>query len=103
MALSKIKKIAPVPAALAIGLVNLVIGLVLGVLAAIGLGMINSLLAEYAGLAGVTVTPFTGMAAALLIIAYPISGFIMGFLGTLIVVAIYNMIAKKVPVRVELK
>lgn len=103
MALSKLKKIAPIPAALAIGLVNLFIGLILGVLAAIGLGVVNTALAQYAGLVGITVPVFSGMAAALLIIAYPISGFIVGFLGTLIVAAIYNLIARKVPLRVELK
>ena len=103
MAISKIKKISPVPAALAVGLVNLVIGLILGVLSAIGLNAINTWLAQYAGLVGITVPILSGTTTALLIIAYPISGFITGFLGTLVVVSIYNFIAKKIPIRVELK
>lgn len=108
MALSQLRRIPPVPAALAVGLVNLIIGLIVGILGAISTyaaqasGLI-SLLADYAGISGITVPVFSGMAAALWIIAYPISGFVMGFLGTLILVAVYNLVAKKVPIRLELK
>lgn len=104
MAISKVRRIPPVPIALAVGLVNAVLGLVLGILAAINLGMVSNLLAEYAGIAGITLPQLSVVnAGALLIIGYPIGGFVVGFLGTLIVAYVYNVVAKKTPIHVELK
>ncbi|MFH0831459.1 MAG: hypothetical protein V1886_01160 [archaeon] len=104
MALTKVKKIPPVPIALAAGLVNAVLGLVLGILTAVNLGPIVSLLAQVAGISGITLPQLNYVnAGALLIVGYPIGGFVVGFLGTIIVVFIYNIVAKKIPIRMELK
>lgn len=106
MAVSKIRKIPPIPIALAVGLVNAVLGLVFGILSAIGLNIVNDWLRSFAGLAGITLN--VGVLSMvnsgyLLIIGYPIGGFIVGFLGTLIVAHVYNAIAKKAPIHLELK
>lgn len=104
MALTKVKKIPLVPIALAVGLVNAVLGLVLGILTAINLNSVVSLLAQIAGISGITLPQLNYVnAGALLIVGYPLGGFIVGFLGTIIVAFVYNVIAKKVPIRVELK
>jgi ABC-type dipeptide/oligopeptide/nickel transport system permease component len=104
MAVSKIRKIPPVPIALAVGLVNAVLGLILGILSAVNLNVINQWLVEWAGIAGVTIPQLSMLnAGALLIIGYPIGGFVVGFLGTLIVAHVYNVVAKKAPIHLELK
>lgn len=106
MAVSKIKSIPPVPIALAVGLVNAVLGLIFGILTVVGLGIVGDWLNEFAGLAGITVN--VGMLSIInkgywLILGYPIGGFIVGFLGTLIVAHVYNVIAKKNPIHLEIK
>ena len=98
-----VKRIPPVPIAVAVGLVNLVLGLILGILTAVNLGLIVSWLAAYAGIAPAMIPLLTTFQRLLLIVVYPISGFVIGFLGTLIVVAVYNWIAKKTPIKLELK
>ena len=104
MVISKIKRIPPGPIALAVGLVNAALGLILGILSAVNLVMINKWLAEWAGIAGVTVPQLSVLnIGALLIIGYPIGGFIVGFLGTLIVAHVYNIVARRAPIHVELK
>lgn len=104
MAVSKIRRIPPVPIALAVGLINAVLGLVLGILTAINLSMVVGWLAQWAGIAGITIPQLSTLnAGMLLIIGYPIGGFIVGFLGTLIVAYVYNLVAKKAPIHLELK
>jgi hypothetical protein len=106
MAISKIKRVPPMPIAIAVGLVNAVLGLVFGILSVLGLGIANKWIAEFAGLAGITVdvTLLTIINKGyLLILGYPIGGFIVGFLGTLVVAHVYNVIAKKNPIHVEIK
>ena len=100
-----IRRIPPVPIAIAVGMVNLVIGLILGIINALNVLRINKLIdviATYAGVSATNVLPLK-YPPAILIVAYPISGFIIGFLGTLIVVAVYNWVAKKNPIKLELK
>lgn len=104
MAVSKIKSIPPMPIALAVGLVNAILGLVLGILVAINLSIVTNLIADYAGITGITIPQLSAVnAGALVIVGYPIGGFIVGFLGTLIVAHVYNVIAKKTPIHLELK
>jgi len=101
-----IRRIPPVPIAIAVGLVNLVIGLILGIINALNALRINKLIdviATYAGVSATNILPLKYPSAAILIVAYPISGFIIGFLGTLIVAAVYNWVAKKNPIKLELK
>jgi uncharacterized membrane protein len=104
MAVSKIKRIPPVPIALAVGLINAVLGLILGILTAVNLGIVVSWIAQLAGIASITVPQLDVLkVGALVIIGYPIGGFIVGFLGTLIVAHVYNVVAKKAPIHLELK
>lgn len=104
MAVSKIKRIPPVPIAIAVGLVNAVLGLILGILTAVNLNNVIRLVAQWAGIAGVTIPQLNILnAGALLIIGYPVGGFVVGFLGTLIVAYVYNMVAKRTPIHVEFK
>ena len=104
MAVTKLKRIPPVPIAIAVGLVNAVLGLVLGILTAINLNTIVAWVAQLAGISGIVVPQLNALnAGALLIVGYPIGGFIVGFLGTLIVAHVYNVVAKKAPIHLELK
>lgn len=104
MAVSKIKRIPPFPIALAVGLVNAVLGLILGLLTAVNLNIITNVIAQWAGIAGVTIPQLNILnTGALLIIGYPVGGFIVGFLGTFVVVYVYNVVAKKTPIHLELK
>ena len=99
-----IQRIPPVPIAIAVGLVNLFIGLILGIIGAINVLRINELVkyvATYTGVSATNILPLASPVA--MIIAYPISGFIIGFLGTLIVAWVYNMVANKTPIKLELK
>ena len=104
MAVTKVKRIPPVPIAIAVGLVNAVLGLILGILTAVNLGILVSWFAQLAGISGITVPQLNVLnAGALLIIGYPIGGFIVGFIGTLIVAHVYNVVEKKAPIHLELK
>ncbi|MBS3090368.1 hypothetical protein J4433_01205 [Candidatus Pacearchaeota archaeon] len=106
MALSKLRKIAPLSAALVVGLINAIIGFIFAI---IGLG-ISIFLARnpeiaatlvQGGLQNMLALSVTG--SAWLILIYPVTGFISGFIGTLVVVWLYNLIARKVQLKVELK
>lgn len=106
MAVTKIKRVPPMPIAIAVGLVNAVLGLIFGILSVLGLGIVNQWVAEFAGLAGMTID--VSLLAVInkgywIILGYPIGGFIVGFLGTLIVAHVYNAIAKKNPIHIETK
>lgn len=99
-----VRRVPPVPIAIAVGLVNLIIGLVLGIIGAVNVLRINKLVevvATYAGVSATNILPLASPAA--MIIAYPISGFVIGFLGTMIVAWVYNMVAGKNPIKLELK
>lgn len=104
MAVSKLKRIPPIPIALAVGLVNAVLGLILGILTAVNLNAVIGLIAQWAGIAGVTIPQLNILnTGALLIVGYPVGGFVVGFLGTLIVAYVYNVVAKKTPIHLEIK
>ena len=104
MAIQKLRKIPPLPIALAVGLVNAVLGLVLGILAAINLSMVNGWITEWARISGVIIPKLSILnTGAWLILGYPIGGFIVGFLGTFIVAHVYNVVAKKYPIHIEVK
>lgn len=103
MAISKLKKIVPLSAGLIVGLINAIVGLITGILLAINLPGVTNILASYAGLQGVTIPMMPSGTRILLIIAYPISGFIVGFLGAFITAWLYNLVAKKVPLKIEIK
>jgi len=100
-----IKRIPPVPIAIAVGLVNLIIGLILGIINAISVLRINAILQDalvkYAGISATSI--WTVPSQIWTILAFPISGFIIGFLGTLVVAWVYNMVASKNPIKLELR
>lgn len=107
MALSRLRKIAPLSAALVIGLINAIIGLIFGILGF----FVASFFARNPGIAQILLQaglPAETMGASVksaagLIIAYPIVGFISAFIGTFVFVWLYNLIAKKMPLKFEIK
>jgi ABC-type antimicrobial peptide transport system permease subunit len=102
-----IKRIPPVPMAIAIGLINFVVGLLLGIVNMINTLTINSaildIIREYSGLSATNILSKLISNQVWMIIAFPISGFVVGFLGTLVIAWIYNMVGKKNPIKLELK
>lgn len=107
MTLSKLKRIAPLSAALVLGLINAIIGLIFGILGFfIALFMsgnpdIAAILLQ-AGLPAEMVDASLKSAMGLMIV-YPIIGFISAFIGTFAAVWLYNLIAKKLPLKLEIK
>lgn len=108
MAVTKIKRIPPVPIAMAVGLVYGVLGLIFGILNAISVAFnysaLVSLVQRLTGLSGTTLE--IGLLSPInvgigLIIGYPMGGFVIGFLGTLLVISVYNVVAKKNPIHIE--
>lgn len=106
MALSKLRKIAPLSAALVAGLINAVIGFIFAI-AGFGVSIflarnpdIAAILVQ-SGLQNMLALSVAG--SAWLILIYPVTGFISGFIGALVVVWLYNLIARKVQLKVELK
>ena len=106
MALSKIKRIAPLSAALVVGLINAAIGFLAGVLSfALSIFLARnpdfaSALAQ-SGMQNMLVSSVSG--SAWLLLLYPATGFISSFIAAIAVVWLYNLIARKVQVRLEIK
>ncbi|MCZ7393194.1 MAG: hypothetical protein ABOK23_09925 [Candidatus Methanoperedens sp.] len=87
-----IKKIEVIPFALTIGLIEAVLGLIVGIIEALFIGAMMSLAPYYAG-------PSAMMArgiGVLAIVAYPVAFFILGFIGSAIIAIIYNFIVPHV-------
>lgn len=110
MVLSKLRRVEPVSVALVFGLINAAIGLIFGISGF----FLTSFLARNPDIAealvqsglsiGIAGTSVASVNSALgLIILYPIVGFIGGFISTLAVAWLYNLIAKKLPVKFEIK
>ena len=102
MAVTRIKRIPPIPIALAVGSMQAILGFFFGLLSVSRLGALQKFLTDYAGLTGTTIPSLPGV-GTMYLLAYPLGGFIVGFLGTLIVAYVYNLIAQRAPVYVELK
>ena len=86
-----IKRIPAVPFALMLGAISAIIGLIVGIIWAIGFG------ALMAGIPGMgAFGAFIGMFAVAMPIIGIIGGFISGFIEGLIFAAIYNFLAPKI-------
>lgn len=106
MVFSKLKRIAVFPAALVVGLINAIVGLILGIIGffvALFLSR-NPDIAQFllqSGLSGAFDIPVKS--ALLLAALYPITGFISGFIAAFVFAWLYNLIATKLPLKIELK
>ena len=97
MAMQELRKIDVVSLAVVMGLVSAVIGLIIGVFFALGMGSIFGAM----GILGAGEGLFFGVAAIVLI---PIMTFIYGFVMSAIFALIYNFVASKYKgVLIELK
>lgn len=89
-----IKKIEVAPFAMTIGLIDAVLGLIIGIIAALFIGAFMSVM-PFAG-------PYRmmaaggGLVAVGAIIAYPIAFFIIGFISSAIMAILYNIVAPSV-------
>ncbi|MCK4730074.1 MAG: hypothetical protein KAT28_02040 [Candidatus Aenigmarchaeota archaeon] len=86
MAKQELKSIGVLSFAVVLGLMEALIGLVMGIFIAVGGVLIGSMLGGAAE---------GGIIGIFAIIVYPIMFFIMGFLGGAIVALVYNFVADK--------
>ncbi|MFH0831458.1 MAG: hypothetical protein V1886_01155 [archaeon] len=105
MALSKLRRISPLSVAIVVGLINAAVGLFTGLLNF----AIYLFLAKNPDIASVLVQSgmqnIAGLSAssAWLILVYPLVGFISGFAATIVFAWLYNLIAKKIQIKLEFK
>lgn len=105
MALSKLKRISPLNVSIIVGLINAAVGFFTGLLNfAVYLFLAkNPDIASALAQSGIQNIAALSASSAWLILIYPIAGFISGFVTAIVFAWLYNIIAKKIQIKLDFR